>query len=234
MGDLDINEAINAAAKVMEETSTSSKDEESVIQEDHPAKSVSASLASAKNSEPKSSNAEEDELDDDEPLEKEKKPLSVVQQLASGVDVAPSEEGKYPTKKSTPPPPPKSINIPDCHPEIHRTAIERHRQSQMSPYVHQLLTRGEIKLPVLLEDEKSGEIPLIHEMYQPLRRSVYAIIFNLHHQRYNRKQVEDLARANRRKADDCRKQAKVSRPQFVPSLSWDDLELFLFLPESHF
>ena len=127
----DINEAIiNAAVKMKETSSASSKDEDSSLQEDQ-----------SKDSDTKNDEDDEGE-DDDIPLEKEKKPLSVVQQLASGVDVAPSEEGKYPTKKASPPPPPKSINIPDCHPEIHKTAIERHRQSQMSPYVHQLLTRG--------------------------------------------------------------------------------------------
>ena len=55
--------------------------------------------------------------------------MSVVQALASGVDVAPSEDGKYPVKKPTAPaPPPKSIQIPDSHTEICRTALERHRQ----------------------------------------------------------------------------------------------------------
>ena len=55
--------------------------------------------------------------------------MSVVQALASGVDVAPSEDGKYPVKKPAgPAPPPKSIQIPDSHTEICRTALERHRQ----------------------------------------------------------------------------------------------------------
>ena len=55
--------------------------------------------------------------------------MSVVQALASGVDVAPSEDGKYPVKKpAAPAPPPKSIQIPDSHTEICRTALERHRQ----------------------------------------------------------------------------------------------------------
>ena len=55
--------------------------------------------------------------------------MSVVQALASGVDVAPSEDGKYPVKKpAAPAPPPKTIHIPDSHAEICRTALERHRQ----------------------------------------------------------------------------------------------------------
>jgi hypothetical protein len=48
------------------------------------------------------------------------------------------------------------------------------------------LRRGELKLPVLLEDENSPELPHIHKLYQPLRQSVYAILFNLHHVNFNR------------------------------------------------
>ncbi len=119
---------------------------------------------------------------------------------------------QYPTKKELSTPSVKPISIPDVHPDVHKTALERHRQAQMSPLIYQLLTRGEIKLPVLLEDYKSyGSVPPVHQLFQPLRQSVYAIIFNLHHQRFNRKQAEDAVKTNRRKADELRKQAKVGR-----------------------
>ena len=52
----------------------------------------------------------------------------------------------------------KPISIPDTQNEVLRTAGERHRQGLMSPFIYQLLTRGEIKLPVLLEDENSAEV----------------------------------------------------------------------------
>ncbi len=106
---------------------------------------------------------------------------------------------------------PKSILIPDSHPEICRTALERHRQAQMSPYIYQLLMKGEIKLPVLLEDVegRGTEVPPVHKLYQPLRQAVYAVMFNLNHQRFGRKQVEDAIKANRRKADEYRRDAKV-------------------------
>ena len=89
-------------------------------------------------------------------------------------------------------------------------ALERHRQGQMSPYICQVLRRGEIKLPVLLEDESSSELPPIHKMYQPLRQSIYAILFNVHHVNFNRKQVEEKIKAIKKKAADLKKQEKVS------------------------
>ena len=78
--------------------------------------------------------------------------------------------------------------------------------------MYQLLTRGELKLPVVLEDYRAsadGSVPPLHHLYRPLRQNVYAITFNLHHQRFNRKQIEEGVRANRRKADELRKLAKV-------------------------
>ena len=61
---------------------------------------------------------------------------------------------------------------------------ERHRQGQMSPFICQLLTRGEIKLPVLLEGDV---LPPVHKFYQPLRQNVYAVLFNIYHARYGLK-----------------------------------------------
>ena len=61
----------------------------------------------------------------------------------------------------------------------------------MSPYIYQLLMKGEIKLPVLLEDVegRGTEVPAVHSLYQPLRQAVYAVLFNLNHQKFGRKQV---------------------------------------------
>lgn len=65
-----------------------------------------------------------------------------------------------------------------------RTASERHQKGLMSPYIYQILIAGEIKLPVLLEDENHREFPSIHVIYRPIRQMVYAILFNLHHRMY--------------------------------------------------
>ncbi|XP_050453694.1 constitutive coactivator of PPAR-gamma-like protein 1 homolog isoform X1 [Cataglyphis hispanica] len=80
--------------------------------------------------------------------------------------------------------PEKTPNIPITSPEVMRTASERHQKGLMSPYIYQILIAGEIKLPVLLEDENHREFPSIHVIYRPIRQMVYAILFNLHHRIY--------------------------------------------------
>ena len=50
---------------------------------------------------------------------------------------------------------------------------------------------GEIKLPVCLE---SDVLPQIHRFFQPLRQRIYAILFNLYHARFDRRQLEEKAK----------------------------------------
>ncbi|KOC61607.1 Constitutive coactivator of PPAR-gamma-like protein 1 like protein [Habropoda laboriosa] len=78
----------------------------------------------------------------------------------------------------------KTTTIPTTVPEVMRTASERHQKGLMSPHIYQILIAGEIKLPVLLEDENNREFPSIHLIYRPVRQMVYAILFNLHHRMY--------------------------------------------------
>lgn len=73
---------------------------------------------------------------------------------------------------------------PKLPPEVLRTACERHQRGLMSHYIYQILTQGEIKLPVVMEDEHHRELPSVHSIYRPVRQSVYAILFNVHHQLY--------------------------------------------------
>ncbi|KAL2747304.1 constitutive coactivator of PPAR-gamma-like protein 1 [Vespula maculifrons] len=77
-----------------------------------------------------------------------------------------------------------TTSIPSTVPEVMRTASERHQKGLMSPHIYQILIAGEIKLPVLLEDENHREFPSIHLIYRPVRQMVYAILFNLHHRMY--------------------------------------------------
>ncbi|KAF7387471.1 hypothetical protein HZH68_013148 [Vespula germanica] len=77
-----------------------------------------------------------------------------------------------------------TTSIPTTVPEVMRTASERHQKGLMSPHIYQILIAGEIKLPVLLEDENHREFPSIHLIYRPVRQMVYAILFNLHHRMY--------------------------------------------------
>ena len=113
--------------------------------------------------------------------------------------------------------------------------MERHRQGQMSPLILQLLTRGEIKLPVLMEDchtttnsiegksnnQPADEIPPIHEVYQPLRQRVYAILYNLHHAQFNRRQIEESIKSNKRKTEEFNKKAM---QEDLPALERDALQ----------
>ena len=72
-------------------------------------------------------------------------PVGLVQALASGAEVAPSEGGKYPHKSESI----KPIKIPKVHFEVRKTAIDRHRLGQMSPFIYQLLTKGKILFVLL-------------------------------------------------------------------------------------
>ncbi|KAG8233956.1 hypothetical protein J437_LFUL014165 [Ladona fulva] len=85
-------------------------------------------------------------------------------------------------------------SLPAIPPEVMRTASERHQKGLMSPYIYQILTQGEIKLPIVMEDEQHKELPSIHLFYRPVRQMIYAILFNLHHYSF-------LASKNKEKGD---------------------------------
>lgn len=68
--------------------------------------------------------------------------------------------------------------------EVTRTALQRHQRGIMDPRIYSLLARKEILLPQVLEDEQYREIPSVHIFYRPARQMIYAILFNLFHQKY--------------------------------------------------
>ncbi|KAK9501042.1 hypothetical protein O3M35_002165 [Rhynocoris fuscipes] len=78
----------------------------------------------------------------------------------------------------------EKIVLPPVASEIMRTVSERHTKGLMSPLIYQILTTGEVKLPVVMEDETHKDIPSIQLFFRPLRKMLYAILFNLHHQTY--------------------------------------------------
>ena len=143
-----------------------------------------------------------DELDINKSIEDDT--VDLVQAVASGTDVEASAEGKYPGKESSL----EAIFIPTAPPDVKRTAAERHRQGQMSPYIYQIITNGELQLPVVLESENVH--PKIHVFYQPLRQRVYGILCNLHHARFDRRTIELKVKGKRQKADELYKKAKKS------------------------
>lgn len=68
--------------------------------------------------------------------------------------------------------------------EVLKTSLNRHQRGIMDSRIYQLLTKKEIILPQVLEDEQYREIPSIHLFYRPARQYIYAILFNLFHQKY--------------------------------------------------
>lgn len=73
---------------------------------------------------------------------------------------------------------------PSVSPDVLRTASLRHQKGLMAPLILHVLSTQEIRLPCLMEDEGNREFPPIHDIYQPLRQRIYAVLFNLHHLRY--------------------------------------------------
>ncbi|XP_055696883.1 constitutive coactivator of PPAR-gamma-like protein 1 isoform X2 [Phlebotomus papatasi] len=68
--------------------------------------------------------------------------------------------------------------------EVLKTSLNRHQRGMMDSKIYQLLTKKSIVLPQVLEDEQSRDVPSVHLFYRPARQMIYAILFNLYHQRY--------------------------------------------------
>lgn len=90
-------------------------------------------------------------------------------------------DGEGKSKVSTSTSTPVVEPLPPIPPEVMRTVSERHNKGLMSPFIYQILTQGEIKFSVVMEEEQHKEVPNIHHFYRPIRQMVYAILFNLHH-----------------------------------------------------
>lgn len=68
--------------------------------------------------------------------------------------------------------------------EVIKTSLNRHQRGIMDPKIYQLLTKKEIVLPQILEDEQNRKVPSVHLFYRPARQMIYAILFNMYHQKY--------------------------------------------------
>ncbi|XP_075431038.1 constitutive coactivator of PPAR-gamma-like protein 1 isoform X2 [Ascaphus truei] len=85
--------------------------------------------------------------------------------------------------------------LPPVAPEVLRVAEHRHKKGLMYPYIFHVLTKGEIKIPVTIEDEANKELPPAAVLYRPVRQYVYGVLFSLAE---SRKKTERLAfRKNR-------------------------------------
>ncbi|XP_041080454.1 constitutive coactivator of PPAR-gamma-like protein 1 isoform X1 [Polyodon spathula] len=85
--------------------------------------------------------------------------------------------------------------LPGVAPEVLRVAEHRHKKGLMYPYIYHVLTKGEIKIPVTIEDESNKDLPSAAQLYRPIRQYVYGVLFSLAEAR---KKAERLAvRRNR-------------------------------------
>ncbi|XP_028680959.1 constitutive coactivator of PPAR-gamma-like protein 1 isoform X1 [Erpetoichthys calabaricus] len=85
--------------------------------------------------------------------------------------------------------------LPAVAPEVLRVAEHRHKKGLMYPYIYHILTKGEIKIPVTIEDEANKDLPSASQLYRPIRQYVYGVLFSLAEAR---KKAERLAlRRNR-------------------------------------
>ncbi|XP_053576662.1 constitutive coactivator of PPAR-gamma-like protein 1 isoform X2 [Bombina bombina] len=85
--------------------------------------------------------------------------------------------------------------LPPVAPEVLRVAEHRHKKGLMYPYIFHVLTKGEIKIPVTIEDEVNKDLPPATVLYRPVRQYVYGVLFSLAE---SRKKSERLAfRKNR-------------------------------------
>ncbi|XP_040178802.1 constitutive coactivator of PPAR-gamma-like protein 2 isoform X1 [Rana temporaria] len=69
--------------------------------------------------------------------------------------------------------------LPPVAPEVLRVAEHRHRRGLMYPYIYHVLTKGEIKLPVCIEDECNTDLPPSTILFRPARQYVYGVLFSL-------------------------------------------------------
>ncbi|CAH1784990.1 unnamed protein product [Owenia fusiformis] len=84
----------------------------------------------------------------------------------------------------------KSSRLPPIAHEIVRIASERHQKGLMSAWIYQVISQGEIKIGVTLEDDNCKEIPSAVELYREARQHAYALLFNVRKQKKGQTEEE--------------------------------------------
>ncbi|XP_041837402.1 constitutive coactivator of PPAR-gamma-like protein 1 homolog isoform X2 [Melanotaenia boesemani] len=69
--------------------------------------------------------------------------------------------------------------LPAVAPEVLRVAEHRHKKGLMYPYIYHVLTKGEMKLSVTVEDEANKDLPSAVQLFRPIRQYVYGVLFSL-------------------------------------------------------
>ncbi|XP_034023251.1 constitutive coactivator of PPAR-gamma-like protein 1 homolog [Thalassophryne amazonica] len=69
--------------------------------------------------------------------------------------------------------------LPAVAPEVLRVTEHRHKKGLMYPYIYHVISKGEIKLSVTIEDEANKELPSAVQLFRPIRQYVYGVLFSL-------------------------------------------------------
>lgn len=113
--------------------------------------------------------------------------LLTIEENSSGT-AAPTAKSAVDEKKDKKKSPPKdkgySNFVYTLPGEVLKISLTRHQRGIMDARIYQILTKKEIVLPQVLEDEHYRDIPSVHIFYRPARQMIYAILFNLYHQKY--------------------------------------------------
>ncbi|KAK7884114.1 hypothetical protein WMY93_027237 [Mugilogobius chulae] len=69
--------------------------------------------------------------------------------------------------------------LPQVSAEVLRVAEHRHRRGLMYPQIYHILTKGEMKMPVCIEDECNAELPPASLLFRAARQYAYGVLFSL-------------------------------------------------------
>lgn len=84
-------------------------------------------------------------------------------------------------------------SLPTVPSDVLRVAEHRHKSGLMHPYIYHVLSKGEIKLSVTIEDDTYLELPSAVQLYKPIRQYVYGVLFSVSQ---TRRKAEILAMKN--------------------------------------
>uniref|UniRef100_A0A8C1I0K4 Family with sequence similarity 120 member C n=1 Tax=Cyprinus carpio carpio TaxID=630221 RepID=A0A8C1I0K4_CYPCA len=114
--------------------------------------------------------------------------------------------------------------LPQVSAEVLRVAEHRHRRGLMYPQIYHILTKGEMKMPVCIEDECNPDLPPASLLFRSARQYAYGVLFSLAE---TQRRLERLAMRKRSPVDVppvivkewCASKAKSAlTPELVPAL----------------
>ncbi|XP_038840257.1 constitutive coactivator of PPAR-gamma-like protein 2 [Salvelinus namaycush] len=114
--------------------------------------------------------------------------------------------------------------LPQVSAEVLRVAEHRHRRGLMYPEIYHILTKGEIKMAVCIEDDCNSELPPASLLFRAARQYSYGVLFSLAE---THRRLERLAMRNRAPLDvppvivkewSSGKSKSALTPELVPAL----------------